>query len=247
MPTIHVACLPTLLPAGGQPIDIAVVIDTLRFTTTACQAIAVGASQIVVAAEVEAARNLAKFSPEMLLCGERLCRPIAGFHLGNSPLEYTSSSVAARPLIFTTTNGTLAVQAAASAEQVILGSLVNRTAAAKQLDNRDAWIICSGTDGQIAGEDLLAAGAIITALQTRHPSTRLGNDSAMLACEIWRGFEFLEPDLRSAKIVESMRRFAGGHNLIENGYEQDLLFAAHVDSVAVVPHNVPNDKVRFVA
>ena len=191
----HVVCvslLPQLFPADGiAPVDAAVVIDTLRFTTTACQALAVGAKSVTVAADIETARDhagpqsaiqsrgLAADRP--LLCGERHCRPIAGFDLGNSPYEYTPQSVHGRELIFTTTNGTRAVSTARLASQIYLGSLVNRTAVAQALvtanpsgNDFSSWIVCSGTDGEVAAEDVLAAGAILDALQQLRRQSETG-------------------------------------------------------------------------
>ncbi|MDX1930109.1 MAG: 2-phosphosulfolactate phosphatase, partial [Pirellulaceae bacterium] len=88
-----VAQLPQLLPSGwsdGYEPTLAVVIDTLRFTSTACVALAAGATSVCVAAEVETARQLAnQLGGRSLLCGERHCHRIEGFQLGNSPFEYT--------------------------------------------------------------------------------------------------------------------------------------------------------------
>jgi 2-phosphosulfolactate phosphatase len=137
-----VAQIPQLLPAdwagaNASESTLAVVIDTLRFTSTACVALQAGADSICVAAEVDAARSMkADLGISTLLCGERHCHRIEGFQLGNSPLEYTSEVVAEHALVFSTTNGTRAVEAAKGAQQILLASLLNRAAIVD-------WICCS--------------------------------------------------------------------------------------------------------
>ncbi len=73
--------------------DVAVVIDVLRATSVMATALAAGASQIVTCREISEAIVLAsRITPRPLLCGERGCKPIDGFDLGNSPAEYTSAA-----------------------------------------------------------------------------------------------------------------------------------------------------------
>lgn len=273
---IRVALLPQLLPPEWSgPVRTSVVIDTLRFTTTACQALAAGANSITVARDVEAAlqaatRQAAASSPLLvppqrpLLCGERLCRPIAGFDLGNSPYEYTPAAVAGRELLFTTTNGTVAVTAAKLSPSILLAGLVNRSAVAAALHgatqstinpspgnpptNRiEDWIICSGTDGEVAAEDLLAAGAVIEALRDRQPALVLGNDSAWLALAAWQQFQRVPTSEQTAAVVKVFAEVRGGRNLVENGYARDLEFAARIDALDIVPSSTMQTCDRFTA
>jgi 2-phosphosulfolactate phosphatase len=197
--TASVALLPQLLPPDwhARP-TLAVVIDTLRFTSTASQALAAGAADVEVVSDIDTARRVAERRGERaLLCGERHCRRIPGFHLGNSPLEYTPERVAGRPLIFSTTNGTLAVEAVAATDMVLLGSLLNRQAVSQRVrtatapalgsgPGRHVWIVCAGTDGEVALEDVLTAGAILDSLLNSDAPILLGNDSAWLAWGAWQ-------------------------------------------------------------
>ncbi len=277
---IRVALLPQLLPPEwSAAVRATVVIDTLRFTTTACQALAAGATSITVAKDVEAALQAAasqtatsqRVGPPLrpLLCGERLCRPIAGFDLGNSPYEYTPAAVVGRELLFTTTNGTVAVTAARHSPSILLAGLVNRSAVAAALhasplaainqppinqtpvnqpqNNLEDWIICSGTDGEVAAEDLLAAGAVIEALRCRQPALVLGNDSAWLVLAAWQQFQRLPATEQAAALVETFAEVRGGRNLVENGYARDLEFAARVDALGVVPSSSRQAFDRFTA
>jgi len=67
-------------------------------------------------------------------------------------------------LIYSTTNGTRAVLAAAAAcETVFLGSLLNLSAAAGAVDE-DCVIVCAGFQGRFALDDAYCAGRIVDLL-----------------------------------------------------------------------------------
>ncbi len=231
---LGVALLPQLLPStwATEP-TIAIVIDTLRFTSTACVALEAGAQSIAVMSDIDTARQLANsIDPPMLLCGERHCAKIPGFDLGNSPLEYTASRVANRPLIFSTTNGTVAVEATQTAQTTALGSLLNRAAVVQWLMSQPIttiWIVCAGTDGQVAQEDVLTAGAMLDQLRSISPTTHFINDSAQLSLDAWRSI------LRDNSLLEHLQSARGGRNLIESGFAQDVEFVAELDRLQCVP------------
>ncbi len=234
---LHVAALPSLLKKSDRTLSGCVVIDTLRFTTTATKALAAGCRSVMVVGSIEQARSLANDDPDAprrLLCGERNCRRIEGFDFGNSPGEYTASSVGDRDLIFTTTNGTVAVQAASEFSHCLLGSLVNCTAIAKKIVESGAtlWqLVCSGTDGEIAGEDLLAAGAIIDRLhELIGDDLQLLNDSARVTLEQWQNAKRRLDELSSI-----LQGFSGGRQLANSGFHDDIDFACRIDLVDRVP------------
>lgn len=260
--SVSVALLPKLLPAKWSDAHaVAVVIDTLRFTSTACVALAAGAKGVTVVSDIEQARRAAAgcSAGAALLCGERACVRIPGFDLGNSPAEYIAGAVEHRELIFSTTNGTVAVEASQAASEVVLGSLLNRSALCQWLADLpqrlaggggpvEVWCVCAGTDGHVAWEDVLTAGAIIDRLVSIRPDCQLGNDSSALALAAWKSVahaqggnqagecaaEEAEPEL-SARLVEAMRTALGGRNLVEAGFEDDLRLVASVDSLTIVP------------
>ncbi len=97
-----------LLPGEVQA-DVTVIIDVLRFTTSAAYALANGARSIIPFATVEDARAACRQRPTALLAGERQALKPDGFDLGNSPLEFTRKTVQGRDILWTTTNGTAAI------------------------------------------------------------------------------------------------------------------------------------------
>ena len=255
--TLSVALLPKLLPSDWARADtVAVVIDTLRFTSTAAVALAAGATAVSVVSDIERAKQLAaSLRSGSRLCGERQCVRIPGFDLGNSPAEYTTSNVSGRELVFSTTNGTVAVEAALPAREIVLASLLNRSAVSQWLNQtsgtlaaeeqtRHVWCLCAGTDGQVAFEDVLTAGAIIDHVVGRRAGWQLGNDASVLALEAWRRVVEPSADKRgwstenAIALLNRLKLAVGGRNLIEAGFADDLPAVAQLDSLHVVPRQV---------
>jgi 2-phosphosulfolactate phosphatase len=226
---VRVYLLPELAPAGALAGGIAVVIDVLRATTTIVHALIAGCTAVRPCAEVEEAQALAGEMRvgRVLLAGERGGAPLPGFDLGNSPSEYTPKVCKGCTLVLTTTNGTHALLRAAEAERVLVAAFVNFSAVCEQLrqDARPVHIVCAGTEGEIATEDTLLAGALVDDL-TQAGEVRL-NDAARLA---WDCFENHGAMLQGALEVSR-----GGAILKGLGYDDDIRAACLVDRFAVVP------------
>src|SRR3989304_5956874 len=96
-----------LLPSYDLSGEVAVVIDSLRATTTMVHALASGASEVLFFEQIEEAKAAAARlgKEKSVLAGEREGLPIEGFDIGNSPLECTPEIVKGKTLILTTTNG----------------------------------------------------------------------------------------------------------------------------------------------
>jgi 2-phosphosulfolactate phosphatase len=226
---VQVHLLPDLVPRERLAEGVAVVIDVLRATTTIIHALAAGCTSVRPCAEVEEARALAgqMRAGRVLLGGERGGRPLPGFDVGNSPLEYTPSVCRGLTLVLTTTNGTRALLRAVEAERVLLAGFVNYSAVCEQLgrEARPIHIICAGTEGEVALEDTLLAGALVDYLCDG--AERQLNDGARLA---WDCFEVHGQVLDGA--LELSR---GGAILRGLGYIEDIQAAARVDQFTLVP------------
>ena len=205
-----------------------VVIDVLRATSTIAHALVNGARCVIPVGSVdEAARKVEQLGRDaVLLCGERDALPIKGFHLGNSPLEFTRDAVAGRTLLMTTTNGTVALLAAASASSIYTGALLNVGAVAERIitENNDALLLCAGREGAFAAEDAACAGRIARLVRKR--VRRLQGNDAMRAAS----------RLASQPVTPRMlAETAAGSRLREIGRSDDLDFCAHEDLHNVVP------------
>jgi 2-phosphosulfolactate phosphatase len=206
-----------------------VVFDVLRATTTMTAALAAGVREIRIFGDTESARNAAAAAgePRPLLCGEAQCLPPPGFDLGNSPGALDRDVHRAKTLFMSTTNGTRAIIAARLAPLLLAGALVNASAVARVLvqGNRPVTLMCAGTNGKIAMEDVIGAGAVIDALE-RLGGVELESDAARLAGRLFRS---ARGDLRGA-----LADGAGGRNVIAAGLEADIDFAARLDAFDVV-------------
>jgi len=216
--------------------SVCVVIDVLRATSTMITALASGAAAIIPVEEIAEALAIRQRRPEVLLAGERdglrIGADLTGgveFDLGNSPREYTREKVAGRTIVTTTTNGTRALRACATARTTLVGSFLNLRATASQLaqDKPDRLVlVCSGTQAEAAYEDMLAAGAFCDLLWSVYADGRT-TDSAQVARSLYRQ---AQPDLLAA-----MQHSRNARRLLANPeLREDVELCLQRDTVAIV-------------
>lgn len=242
MALLFVHNLPSQVAASELAGRTAIVIDMLRASSTICHALAAGAKCVVPLLEVEETLQLARQIGReyVVLGGERGGKIIDDFDLGNSPSEYTPQRVAGKMVLFTTTNGTRALAHAREAAHVLIGAAVNRASVASAVcDTARVDILCAGTNGEVTGEDILAAGAIVDSLSCDSDAQVWQlNENAQTALRQWQ--ELLAGATASGrsvsdKLASVIRDTAGGRNLIEIGHGADLASCAQLDSLTVVP------------
>lgn len=246
-PILNVYALPRYVEPEEMAGDTVVVIDVLRAATTIIHALAAGAKQVIPCLEVDEARQVAaKWTDgEALLGGERKCLPIEGFHLGNSPSEYTAEQVAGKTIVLTSTNGTRAMIHARQAGEVLVGAMVNASAVARRLLDRERiHILCSGSNGEVGDDDVLLAGMLVERLVREGGMVYRQNAQAVTAREFWLGSfalpialgaEPLEPERLAAQLQKS----PGGRRLVDLGREADILAASQFDRFDIVPRFDP--------
>jgi 2-phosphosulfolactate phosphatase len=221
---VEVVTLPRDLKPGQLKGRTCVVFDVLRATTTMAAALAAGVTEIRLFADLESARKAAdEFTgTKKLLCGESRCLMPDGFDLGNSPGQFREIHRGAT-MFMCTTNGTRALLAATEAAIVFPAALINASAIARTLRHakRDVTLLCAGTDGEISMEDILGAGAVIDSLDAA-PS----NDAALIANQL---FASVRGDL-----PRILRQCQGGKNILTAKLDEDIDFAARLNSVNVV-------------
>lgn len=230
---VSVHLLPDHCPQASLPGSIAVVLDILRASTTIVHALAAGAEAVIPCGSVDAARTAAANLPPgaAVLGGERGGVKIDGFDFGNSPLEYIPERVGGKTVVFTTTNGTRALQMAAAADRILIGAVVNASAVAQELvkAGRPVQLLCAGTDGAISREDVLCAGWIVSEMQQESPAVD-PTDAAVVA----RDFALHQRALPHG-ILLTLRDSHGGRNLVELGYDADIERSAEIDRFDIVP------------
>lgn len=252
---LNVYALPGVVDPTELEGDVAVVVDVLRACTTIVYALASGAKQIVPCLEVsEALERASRWGPaEVLLGGERQGFMIDGFDLGNSPGQYRPEIVSGKTVIFTTTNGTRAMDRCRRARRVYLAGFVNVSAVCERLMNEDrVHIVCAGTRGEFSRDDILLAGLIVEKLAGRSGETYSLNAQAITARENWREAFPLpcalgaEP-ISAERLVNCLRNTAGGKNVVAVGCEEDIWDAAQVDRFDIVPELDTRDFVIRIA
>ena len=210
---VHVA----FTPAEAERAPTAIVVDVLRATSTIAQALASGYRRVLCCAEVEEARALRARLGEAVLAGERKAVAVPGFDLGNSPREFAEPL--GETLILTTTNGTRAIlAAAASAETVLVGSLLNLEAvAAAARGGEDVEIVCAGLQGRFTIDDTYCAGRIAELVGGER------SDAAEAAVRLARSFAGPEQGLSASENPE--------HALLA----EDIAWCARESVLDVVP------------
>lgn len=215
---IDVAVTPAELRSAG----VAVVIDVLRATSTVTQALAAGYLRVVCADSVERAAGLR--APGRVLAGERQCLMPAGFDQGNSPVQ--ASERRGDELVLATTNGAPTIVAAAHrAPTVLLACLLNLDAVIEALRAggsgvSDVQIVCSGTGGAAALEDVYVAGRLSAALIGQR------TDAALIAEAVARGYPTQ---------IEALAASAGAGALRAADLEHDIAYCAQESIFDVVP------------
>jgi 2-phosphosulfolactate phosphatase len=217
-------------PAGS----VCVVVDVLRASSSIVTLLERGAAPVIAAADIDKARALHGRLPDYLLCGERDGLPPEGFDFGNSPAEFARAELAGRGAILATSNGTRLLARLADAPAVIVGSLLNRTAAAKAAveiareRGLDIVIGCSAAYGgtTFVLEDALGAGAIVDAAVVAEPSVEAG-DAARFARDA-----FLAAQPRLGDAVASAYH---ARELADGGFGEDVAYCSRVDVSLLVP------------
>jgi 2-phosphosulfolactate phosphatase len=209
---------------------IAVVIDVLRATTTIAAALHAGAAEIHVHESLDDARSAhASQAGTKILAGETRCLPPEGFDLGNSPGHFTKDRCAGATIFLATTNGTRALLASRTAASLYAAALVNATATAKKLasSDRDLTLVCAGTDGTVALEDVIGAGALLSNLIAARSGVNVQSTRGYLALESHR-------EAQGHGFAACFRHTRGGQNIIAASLHEDIDFAARLDACPVV-------------
>lgn len=166
-------------------------------------------------------------SPEYL-GAERNTRKVDFADFGNSPFEYTPEKVSGREVVFTTTNGTRAIEAAKACKQLFTGAFSNIDSLADaclQASDR-VVVLCSGWTNKVNIEDTLFAGALAERLMGKGGATA-GSDSVNMALNLWR--------LAKEDPIEFVKPSDHYKRLITHGAEGDADYCLKMNTVSVVP------------
>jgi 2-phosphosulfolactate phosphatase len=215
-PTVDVCFTPREI----RPVEVALVVDVLRATSTIVEAIAAGYPRVVCCSSVATARELR--APGRVLAGEHACVRVPDFELGNSPAAMANAGRRGEELVLATTNGSPAVVAAArAAERVLVACLLNlRSVLATVPGDADVAIVCAGTNGRPALEDVYVAGRLVAALGG------VPSDAARVAERVASGYETPLEALAASEDAAQLRA---------TDQERDIAWCARESVVEIVP------------
>jgi 2-phosphosulfolactate phosphatase len=216
------------------PNKIAVVFDVLLATSTVASLLHSGAKEVFPVYYFEEALRIAAEldNDNYVLVGEDLGKPIDGF-LYPFPVRL-KDKVKGKTVIFSTTNGTVALKNASSAHEVYAGSILNERALANYLvdkyDNEPILLICSGSAGRFNLEDFFGAGSFLNALLDAGANRGLEwdlSDAALAALYFYKGNK--END------KEVLQETRIGKKLILEGYRDEVLYTLNQNACPVIP------------
>ena len=213
------------------PGKVVIVLDILFATTTMVTALAHGATEVVPVLDEAAARSQATAFPEnsFVLAGELYAETLPGF-AHPAPLSLLEHGVQGKTLIYSTTNGTVAMTQAMRASRVYCGALLNARRLAEHIvthhPRETVLIICSGSGNNFNFEDFYGAGYFVECF-SRH----LGDlsDAAKAALALYR----------HAKAPEALLDCRVGRMMVARGLAREVEFACRRDVYPVIPalHN----------
>ena len=219
--------LSRILPIPIEKPECVVIIDVVRSGTSCATAMKNSAREIQMYATIEDTLEAAqKYSEgEYLLCGERGSSKIEGFHLGNSPAEYSEDTVKGKIILISTTNGPAAFEQYMDAKCILSAAWVNVSATCKYIRDlapESLAIICAGTFGLVSTEDVICAGAIISELQSK---ANLLDDGCSISLDAYENYGRDEVFLRELPTME------GGRRLSAKNMQSDFIPCTTRDSV----------------
>jgi 2-phosphosulfolactate phosphatase len=225
---------PELTPTDKVP-ECAIAVDVLRATSTIATVLAAGGEAVQVFSDLDQLIAVSeKWPPEKRLrAGERGGAKVAGFELGNSPLDCTAELVQGRRLFISTTNGTRALQRIEDSPSVIAAALINRAAVVQFLLEKQpetVWIVGSGWEGTFSLEDTVCAGAIAHSVLQQiqlSPEEIAGNDEVISAIALYSQWQ--------DNLLALFHQASHGQRLLRLDCQEDLKYCSQTDVLDVLP------------
>ena len=227
---VHVLTKKEELDTVRLPGKVVVVLDILFATTTMVAALAHGASEVVPVLDEAAARERSRGLPpeSYVLSGELNTRTLEGF-AHPAPLALVEHGVKGKCVIYSTTNGTVAMTLAAGATRVYCGALLNArhlvAHVCAQHPGETVLIVCSGSANNFNLEDFYGAGYFVERFAERLGAAADLSDAAKAARALYR----------QARIPEALLDCRVGRIMASRGLAHEVEFACRLDALPVVP------------
>ena len=227
---VHVLAKKEDLDSVRMPGKVVVVLDILFATTTMVTALAHGASEVVPVADESAARaEGAKRPPgRYVLSGELYAETLPGF-AHPAPLALLEHGVKDKAVIYSTTNGTVAMTRCGGAARVFCGALLNARRLAEHIAARHpretVLAVCAGSGNNFNLEDFYGAGYFVERLAELLGASADLSDAAKAARALYR----------NARAPEVLLDSRVGRMMSARGLQHEAEFACRFDAYPVVP------------
>lgn len=212
------------------PGKVVIVLDILFATTTITAAMAAGATRVIPAINADAARaeSAHHAAGSFVLAGELYADRLPGF-AEPTPMALVAHGVAGKTLIYSTTNGTIALNDAANAASVYAGSLLNAAALVDHVlakhPDQTILVVCSGSMGNFNYEDWFGAGCFVDLFaRALGPHADL-SDASLAARAVFSG----------ADAFERLIACRVGRMMQARGLVEEVRYATRISSLDVIP------------
>jgi len=226
MNQIEVCYSPVLFPYSHINSDhIVVIIDVLRATSSICAALDNGIKGIIPVAGTEEAMKYKSMG--YLVASERDGNKLAFADFGNSPHNFQKPELKGKVIVYSTTNGTQAIEMARSAELIAIASFPNFSAISAWLieQKKDVLLFCSGWKNKYNMEDSAFAGALSENLLENGFVT--SDDATKASIHLWNS---VKHDLMAFADTTSHKL-----RLSKFGLDDSIRYCFTADSTKVVP------------
>jgi len=227
---IHVLTRKEELDGVRVPGKVVVVLDILFATTTMVAALAHGATEVLPVADEATARAAGRGQVEgsYVLSGELYAETLPGF-VHPAPVALLRHGVKGKALIYSTTNGTVAMTLAGGAKRVYCGSLLNAQAIVSHIaaeHPRDTvLILCSGSGGNFNLEDFYGAGCMVERFAGVLGAGADFSDAARTAGAFFRHSQ-------APQVLLDCRV---GRMMAARGLAHEVEYACRIDAFPIVP------------
>jgi 2-phosphosulfolactate phosphatase len=230
MPKIHVLLKKEELDTVRLTGKVVIVLDILFATSTIVTALANGALEVIATLDEAGARaEAAKLRDgSYVIAGELNAITLQGF-ASPTPMALLNEDIVGKTLIYSTTNGTVALHKSSAAAHVYAAALLNGLAVVKAVADehidRTILIVCSGSADNFNLEDFFGAGYLVDMFATAFGPSAEFSDAALAARFLYRG----------SRPVDCLLASRVGRMMVERGIEDEVRFAAQREKFDVVP------------
>lgn len=235
---VHVLTKKEELDSVRVPGKVVVVLDILFATTTMVTALAHGAKEIVPVLDEAAAREQHRRFPgdACVLAGELYAETLPGF-AHPAPLSLLEHGIGGKTVVYSTTNGTVALAQCAGAARVYCGALLNARRLVEHIvavhPRETVLLVCAGSGNNFNFEDFYGAGYYVECLL---PHVNDLSDAAKAALALYR----------HAQAPQALLNCRVGRMMAERGLAREVEFACRRDVFPVVPA-LEDGRLRLVA